>query len=236
MTTIFEKIQAAQQNIKPVKKSLKDGLTYAYQTAEDVADAVKEVIDFAIVPIVIEAQTASFVSQNKKNYTKATVTIDFILSAAGCENITIRWIGESADFGTGDKAINKAITSATKQFCRTLFMIPSEDAPAVIIETSPTQKALKILVDYAEVLGYSEKETTACLYLYDVRSIHPEKIQKYKDVIARADAELVRFMTDTLTPEKKHKWFKLLDERPMATGDQLARDMFEKNEIDECLK
>lgn len=128
---LFFKILAVQKSLQPLEKSGKnDYQRYAYSTAGDVLLPVQKACNEQGL-IAIADVIESHIEPGKAS---ATVRLTVADSETG-ESVSITAPGYAEDWSykenrpTGDKAIYKAITGATKYAVRSFFCLPSEDEP-----------------------------------------------------------------------------------------------------------
>ena len=126
-----QKFLAVQQQLKPLTKSGRNDFhKYAYTTASDVLEPVREACNAAglilfseVIEQTIEPGRASVVI--KLTIADAETGESLFVTAPGC--------GEDWSYKenrpTGDKAIYKAITGASKYATRIMFCLPSADDP-----------------------------------------------------------------------------------------------------------
>ena len=104
---------------------------YNYATESDVSEKVREVLveqNVMMLPDVIEHTTREHVNQKGNTEYIATVKVKFtFIDGETGEELSIHSIGEGQD--SGDKAVYKAITGATKYALMKAFMIPTGDDP-----------------------------------------------------------------------------------------------------------
>ncbi len=128
---LFKKLLDVQKHLKPVAESGKNTFQrYKYATAIDVLEPVKKVCNEFGLFIYLD------VVDSQIEVGRATCKI--CLTVVDCdtgESLTITSFGHAEDWShkenrpTGDKAIYKAITGATKYAVRAMFVLPSGDDP-----------------------------------------------------------------------------------------------------------
>ena len=130
-TKLYQKFLAVQQQLKPLTKSGRNDFhRYSYTTASDVLEPVREagnavglIIFSEVIEQTIEPGRASVV-----------IKLTCADSETG-ESIEVTAPGSGEDWSykdnrpTGDKAIYKAITGASKYATRIMFCLPSADDP-----------------------------------------------------------------------------------------------------------
>lgn len=132
---LARKIAGAYEAIRPVDK---DGYNqfhkYKFATAEDIYRSCRQglkAVGLAILPQMRTITETIETSKDGKRTIYLRVQMDFVLMDAETGyRAVIPWAGEVAETG-GDKAINKALTSALKYLLRTVFLMPTdgEDDP-----------------------------------------------------------------------------------------------------------
>ncbi|MGL5922153.1 ERF family protein [Chroococcidiopsis sp.] len=136
---LFQKILAVQKALEPLEKSGKNTFqNYKYTTAGDVllpAQAACNEHGLVIIADVIE-------SKIEPGKASCIVQLTVIDTETG-ESHSITAPGYAEDFSwkegrpTGDKAIYKATTGATKYAVRSFFLLPSEDDPEKVPKSVP---------------------------------------------------------------------------------------------------
>lgn len=128
---LFFKILQVQQILQPLEKSgHNDFHRYSYATAGDVLLPVKEVCNAHGLIVVADCID----SKIEPGRASCTVRLTVADSETG-ESLSITAPGYAEDWSykdnrpSGDKAIYKAITGATKYAVRSFFCLPSEDDP-----------------------------------------------------------------------------------------------------------
>lgn len=130
---LFQKILAVQQSLEPLEKTGRNDFhRYNYTTAEDVLLPVQRACNehgLIVIADCIEYQVDPL---------RASATVVIKLTVADSEtgeSLSITAPGYAEDWShkdnraTGDKAIYKALTGATKYAVRSFFCLPSEDEP-----------------------------------------------------------------------------------------------------------
>jgi len=130
-TELFKKLLQVQQRLKPIAETGKNTYQrYTYATALDILEPVKRTCNELGLFIYLD------VTESEIEPGKARCTVK--LTAVDCEtgeSLSINSCGYSEDWShkenraTGDKAIYKAITGATKYAVREMFLLGSTDDP-----------------------------------------------------------------------------------------------------------
>ena len=130
-TELFKKLLQVQQRLKPIAETGKNTYQrYSYATALDILEPVKRTCNELGLFIYLD------VTESEIEPGKARCTVK--LTAVDCEtgeSLSINSCGYSEDWSykenraTGDKAIYKAITGATKYAVREMFLLGSTDDP-----------------------------------------------------------------------------------------------------------
>lgn len=128
---LYQKFLAVQQQLKPLEKSGKNEFhRYAYATASDVLEPVREVCNASGLIL--------FASVIDSRVERGQAWVNVKLTCADPEtgeSIECLAVGYSEEWSskdnkpTGDKAIYKAETGALKYAVRLMFCLPSEDDP-----------------------------------------------------------------------------------------------------------
>jgi len=131
-SAVYKKIHDVTASIDLVAKlgqapSVMGG--FRFQAWADVLKAVREACvkhDLIIRPSVTEHRVTPVARQGKADMYYHYVSLAFdIEDVATGESVQCTWSGEGSD--TGDKGLQKAITSGTKYFLLKLFMIPDSE-------------------------------------------------------------------------------------------------------------
>lgn len=150
MSKLTEKLIEARKKLIHMPKNgvhqLPRGGSYEYVLADDVLGMCQNVfnevgIDFQ--PEIVDADITWYDSKSGNQMIHARVKASFIFWY-GDESQMSMWVGEASD--TSDKAIAKAMTSATKYFLIKKFLIPSGENfadPDFDGTTIPDRKAIK---------------------------------------------------------------------------------------------
>ncbi len=128
---LYKKLLQVQRTLKPIAETGKNTYQkYSYATALDILEPVKRTCNELGLFIYLD------VTESEIEPGKARCTVK--LTAVDCENgesLSINSCGYSEDWShkenraTGDKAIYKAITGATKYAVREMFLLGSTDDP-----------------------------------------------------------------------------------------------------------
>ncbi len=130
-TELFKKLLQVQQRLKPIAETGKNTYQrYTYATALDILEPVKRTCNELGLFIYLDV-TSSEIEPGKA---RCTVKLTAVDCETG-ESLSINSYGYSEDWSykenraTGDKAIYKAITGATKYAVREMFLLGSTDDP-----------------------------------------------------------------------------------------------------------
>ncbi len=130
-TELFRKLLQVQQNLRPIAETGKNTYQrYSYATALDILEPVKRICNKLGLFIYLDV-TSSAIEPGKARCTVTLTTVDCETGEA----LSINSCGYSEDWSykenraTGDKAIYKAITGATKYAVREMFALASTDDP-----------------------------------------------------------------------------------------------------------
>lgn len=115
------------------KRGRNDAQGYDFIRAVDVTRVVRDVlVNVGVYAAVsIDRQTTTIIPRDTKPpviLSDVEGTLTFYNTATPSESITIRAVGQGADYG-GDKATPKAVTSLIKYGLRAAFLIPDETDP-----------------------------------------------------------------------------------------------------------
>ncbi|MDJ0536799.1 MAG: ERF family protein [Xenococcaceae cyanobacterium MO_207.B15] len=137
---LFKKLLKVQQNLKPISETGKNKYQgYKYATAVDVIEPVKATCNQFGLFIYLDVIESNI----EPGRASCKICLTVVDSDTG-ESIDITSVGYAEDWShkenrpTGDKAIYKAITGATKYAIRSMFVLPSTDDPEVS-QQSPQQ-------------------------------------------------------------------------------------------------
>ena len=128
---LYQKILAVQQSLEPLEKTGRNDFhKYSYATAGDVLLPVQRACNAHGLIIVADCIESNIEPGRASCIVRLTVAD----SETG-ESLSVTAPGYAEDFShkdnrpSGDKAIYKAITGATKYSVRSFFCLPSEDDP-----------------------------------------------------------------------------------------------------------
>ncbi len=128
---LFRKLLKVQRELKPIAETGKNTYQrYSYATALDILEPVKRTCNELGLFIYLDV-TESAIEPGKARCTVKLTTVD----CESGEALSINSCGYSEDWSykenraTGDKAIYKAITGATKYAVREMFALASTDDP-----------------------------------------------------------------------------------------------------------
>lgn len=128
---LFKKLLSVQKNLKPVAESGKNTFQkYKYATSIDVLEPVKKTCNEFGLFIYLDVVESDI----EPGRATCKVCLTVVDSDTG-QSLSITSFGHAEDWShkenrpTGDKAIYKAITGATKYAVRAMFVLPSTDDP-----------------------------------------------------------------------------------------------------------
>ena len=187
------------QGIGKDKKAQAGGSAYMFRGIDDVYNALAPLLaqsGLVILPRMME-RTVTERSSAKGNaifYVTVTAEFDFIASADGSKH-TVTTYGEAMDYG--DKATNKAMSTAYKYACFQVFCIPTEvnafdsDADASqVVEVKP--KTAERFAPWEEAIAAASTES-------EVKALREEG---RKVAMSNSDGDLWALI-DTLTRKRK---------------------------------
>ena len=155
---LYHKILAVQKNLQPLGKSGRNDFhKYDYTTAVDVLLPVQKACNEQGLIVVADC-VESHIETGRASVIVRLTVVD---SETG-ETLDITCPGYAEDWSyrenkpTGDKALYKAITGATKYAVRSFFCLPSEDEPERMQPIKPAQNVplLKQTDDELKRLGW----------------------------------------------------------------------------------
>jgi hypothetical protein len=128
---LFQKFLAVQKELKALPKSGRNDFHhYNYTTAVDALETIREACNHQ--DLIVFASVVDSKVEPGKAWVNVCLTI---ANTESSETISVNAPGYAEDWSykenrpTGDKAIYKAITGATKYAVRELFCLPSEEDP-----------------------------------------------------------------------------------------------------------
>jgi len=130
---LFKKLLKVQQNLKPITETGRNKYQgYKYATAVDVIEPVKATCNQFGLFLYLDVIESNI----EPGRASCKIRLTVVDSDTG-ESLDITSVGYAEDYSfkenrpTGDKAIYKAITGATKYAIRSMFVLPSTDDPEV---------------------------------------------------------------------------------------------------------
>jgi hypothetical protein len=136
---IFETINAVMEEIGAVgKNSRNDKQNYMYRGVDDVMNALNPAFikhKLFMVPEVVSQKREERQTANGKNTIYSVLSVKYTFYAEDGSSIYTIVPGEGMD--SGDKASNKAMSSAFKYACFQVFCIPTEEMQDPDAETPP---------------------------------------------------------------------------------------------------
>lgn len=136
---IFETINAVMEEIGAVgKNSRNEKQNYMYRGVDDVMNALNPAFikhKLFMVPEVVSQKREERQTANGKNTIYSVLSVKYTFYAEDGSSIYTIVSGEGMD--SGDKASNKAMSSAFKYACFQVFCIPTEEMQDPDAETPP---------------------------------------------------------------------------------------------------
>ena len=136
---IFETINAVMEEIGAVgKNSRNEKQNYMYRGVDDVMNALNPAFikhKLFMVPEVVSQKREERQTANGKNTIYSVLSVKYTFYAEDGSSIYTIVTGEGMD--SGDKASNKAMSSAFKYACFQVFCIPTEEMQDPDAETPP---------------------------------------------------------------------------------------------------
>jgi hypothetical protein len=127
---IYEKIPEIMKQLGAIGKDRKNEFhNYMFRGIDDIVNAIHPIfIDLKVSPprpIVLDRQVNYIKSKKGEPMVHAVVTVQYTIIAEDGSEDTASTVGEGSD--TSDKAVNKAMTSAIKNYYNQRFCIHTKD-------------------------------------------------------------------------------------------------------------
>lgn len=185
---IFETINAVMEEIGAVGKSSRnEQQKYMYRGVDDVMNALNPAFikhKLLMVPEVVSQKREERQTANGKNIIYSVLSVKYTFYAEDGSSIYTIVPGEGMD--SGDKASNKAMSSAFKYACFQTFCIPTEEMKDPDAETPPPSKPAKPTLEakYVNTL-FAELQRTGIglkgiLQTYKVADVHDLTFEDWK--------------------------------------------------------
>lgn len=185
---IFETINAVMEEIGAVgKNSRNEQQKYMYRGVDDVMNALNPAFikhKLLMVPEVVSQKREERLTANGKNIIYSVLSVKYTFYAEDGSSIYTIVPGEGMD--SGDKASNKAMSSAFKYACFQTFCIPTEEMKDPDAETPPPSKPVKPTLEakYVNTL-FAELQRTGIglkgiLQTYKVADVHDLTFEDWK--------------------------------------------------------
>jgi hypothetical protein len=185
---IFETINAVMEEIGAVgKNSRNEQQKYMYRGVDDVMNALNPAFikhKLLMVPEVVSQKREERQTANGKNIIYSVLSVKYTFYAEDGSSIYTIVPGEGMD--SGDKASNKAMSSAFKYACFQTFCIPTEEMKDPDAETPPPSKPAKPTLEakYVNTL-FAELQRTGIglkgiLQTYKVADVHDLTFEDWK--------------------------------------------------------
>lgn len=120
--TLFQRIASVMTAVRSLPK---DGFNkqgnYNYVSSETALEHIGRAMadnGLVVVPILV-----GYSSETQEKRTRTVCEFDMHICDADGNAFAARWMGEGIDYGSPDKALNKAMTNATKYFLMKLFVV-----------------------------------------------------------------------------------------------------------------
>jgi len=128
---IYSAIINVMRDIGAIGKSRKNTTqNYNFRGVDDVLNALQPVLiqnNLIILPTILEQKISEHTSRNGGTLFRAICNMQFtLISAVDGSELSAIFTGEAMD--SGDKATNKAMSTAYKYFCFQTFCIPTDEA------------------------------------------------------------------------------------------------------------
>lgn len=205
---IFETINAVMEEIGAVgKNSRNEQQKYMYRGVDDVMNALNPAFikhKLLMVPEVVSQKREERQTANGKNIIYSVLSVKYTFYAEDGSSIYTIVPGEGMD--SGDKASNKAMSSAFKYACFQTFCIPTEEMKDPDAETPPPSKPVKPTLEakYVNTL-FAELQRTGIglkgiLQAYKVADIHDLTFEDWKKAM-----DILKGKPDKPAPEVPDK-------------------------------
>lgn len=205
---IFETINAVMEEIGAVgKNSRNEQQKYMYRGVDDVMNALNPAFikhKLLMVPEVVSQKREERQTANGKNIIYSVLSVKYTFYAEDGSSIYTIVPGEGMD--SGDKASNKAMSSAFKYACFQTFCIPTEEMKDPDAETPPPSKPVKPTLEakYVNTL-FAELQRTGIglkgiLQTYKVADVHDLTFEDWKKAM-----DILKGKPDKPAPEVPDK-------------------------------
>jgi hypothetical protein len=205
---IFETINAVMEEIGAVgKNSRNEQQKYMYRGVDDVMNALNPAFikhKLLMVPEVVSQKREERQTANGKNIIYSVLSVKYTFYAEDGSSIYTIVPGEGMD--SGDKASNKAMSSAFKYACFQTFCIPTEEMKDPDAETPPPSKPAKPTLEakYVNAL-FAELQRTGIglkgiLQTYKVADVHDLTFEDWKKAM-----DILKGKPDKPAPEVPDK-------------------------------
>lgn len=205
---IFETINAVMEEIGAVgKNSRNEQQKYMYRGVDDVMNALNPAFikhKLLMVPEVVSQKREERQTANGKNIIYSVLSVKYTFYAEDGSSIYTIVTGEGMD--SGDKASNKAMSSAFKYACFQTFCIPTEEMKDPDAETPPPSKPAKPTLEakYVNTL-FAELQRTGIglkgiLQTYKVADVHDLTFEDWKKAM-----DILKGKPDKPAPEVPDK-------------------------------
>lgn len=205
---IFETINAVMEEVGAVgKNSRNEQQKYMYRGIDDVMNALNPAFTkhkLLMVPEVVSQKREERQTANGKNIIYSVLSVKYTFYAEDGSSIYTIVPGEGMD--SGDKASNKAMSSAFKYACFQTFCIPTEEMKDPDAETPPPSKPAKPTLEakYVNTL-FAELQRTGIglkgiLQTYKVTDVHDLAFDDWKKAM-----DILKGKPDKPAPEVPDK-------------------------------
>ena len=183
---IFETINAVMEEIGAIgKNSRNEQQKFMYRGVDDVMNALNPAFikhKLFMVPEVVSQTREERQTANGKNLIYSVLSVKYTFYAEDGSSIYTIVPGEGMD--SGDKASNKAMSSAFKYACFQVFCIPTEEMQDPDAETPPPSRPA-LEAKYVNTL-FAELQRTGLkglLKTYGVVDVHDLSLGDWKDAM-----------------------------------------------------
>lgn len=185
---IFETINAVMEEIGAIGKSSRnEQQKFMYRSVDDVMNALNPAFikhKLFMVPEVVSQTREERQTANGKNLIYSVLSVKYTFYAEDGSSIYTIVPGEGMD--SGDKASNKAMSSAFKYACFQVFCIATEEMKDPDAETPPPSRPA-LEAKYVNTLFAEVKRTgvglRGVLAKYKVADVHDLTLENWKDAM-----------------------------------------------------
>lgn len=183
---IYQSINAVMEDLGPIAKDSKnDKQNYKFRGIDAVMNALSPALTkhkIFVAPEVISVTREAKTSSNGSTLQYSILTVKYTFYAEDGSSVSATVVGEGMD--SGDKASNKAMSTAFKYACFQVFCIPTEemrdseeDSHKVIAEDSPIIDFVKKINEVQKVELLKEAKRTGYTENSILKKLNVEKME-----------------------------------------------------------